>query len=55
MSFAIVFFATLARRRIQHIYVANWYYGAFIIAVALLHIVNNIAANDLAPPTCIPG
>ena len=43
VSFATVFFATLARRRIQHIYVANWYYGAFIIAVALLHIVNNIA------------
>jgi cytochrome c oxidase, cbb3-type, subunit I len=43
VSFAIVFFATLARRRIQHIYVANWYYGAFIIAVGLLHIVNNIA------------
>jgi cytochrome c oxidase cbb3-type subunit 1 len=44
VSFAIVFFATLAQRRIQHIYVANWYYGAFIIAVGLLHIVNNIAA-----------
>ena len=43
VSFAVVFFATLARRRIQHIYVANWYYGAFIIAVALLHVVNNIA------------
>jgi cytochrome c oxidase cbb3-type subunit 1 len=38
-----VFFATIARRRIQHIYVANWYYGALIIAVGLLHIVNNIA------------
>ena len=43
VSFAVVFFASLARRRIRHIYVANWYYGAFIIAVALLHIVNNIA------------
>ncbi len=43
VSFAVVFFATLARRRIRHIYVANWYYGAFIIAVALLHIVNNLA------------
>ena len=43
VSFGIVFFATIARRRIRHIYVANWYYGAFIIAVALLHIVNNIA------------
>jgi cytochrome c oxidase cbb3-type subunit 1 len=43
VSFGVVFFATLARRRIRHIYVANWYYGAFIIAVALLHVVNNIA------------
>jgi len=43
VSFAVVFFATLARRRIRHIYVANWYYGAFIVAVALLHIVNNLA------------
>lgn len=42
VSFGIVFFATLARRRIRHIYVANWYYGAFILAVALLHIVNNL-------------
>src|SRR5690606_22855804 len=43
VSFGAVFFATLARRRIKHIYVANWYYGAFIIAVGLLHIVNNLA------------
>jgi len=43
VSFGVVFFTTIARRRIRHIYVANWYYGAFIIAVGLLHIVNNIA------------
>ncbi len=43
VSFGVVFFGTLAKRRIRHIYVANWYYGAFIIAVGLLHIVNNIA------------
>ena len=42
ISFGVVFFTTLARRRIQHIYVANWYYSAFIVAVALLHVVNNI-------------
>jgi len=42
VAFGTVFFATIARRRIRHIYVANWYYAAFIIAVALLHIVNNI-------------
>jgi len=43
VAFGVVFFTTLARRRIRHIYVANWYYGALIIAVALLHIVNNLA------------
>lgn len=43
ISFAVVFFGTLARRRIRHIYVANWYYGAFIIAVGMMHIVNNLA------------
>ena len=43
VSFGVVFFTTLARRRIRHIYVSNWYYGALIIAVALLHVVNNLA------------
>ncbi|HET8553610.1 MAG TPA: cytochrome-c oxidase, cbb3-type subunit I [Rhodanobacteraceae bacterium] len=43
VSLAVVFFATLARRRIRNIYVANWYYGAWIIAVALMHVVNNLA------------
>ena len=42
VSFGVVFFGTLAKRRVQHIYVANWYYAAFIIAVALLHIINNL-------------
>ncbi|MDC8012612.1 cytochrome-c oxidase, cbb3-type subunit I [Tahibacter soli] len=41
--FGVVFFGTLAKRRVKHIYVANWFYAAFIIAVALLHIVNNLA------------
>ena len=41
--YGIVFFGTIARRRVKHIYVANWFYGAFIVAIALLHIVNNLA------------
>ncbi len=41
VSFAIVFFGTIAKRKIKHIFVANWFFGAFIIAVALLHIVNS--------------
>jgi len=43
IAYAIVFFGTIAKRRVRHIYVANWFYGAFIIAVALLHIFNNLA------------
>ena len=41
VCFAIVFFGTLAKRRVKHIYVANWFFGAFILAVAVLHIVNS--------------
>ena len=43
VSYAIVFFGTLATRRVKHIYVANWFYAAYIITVALLHIVNSLA------------
>ena len=41
VSYAIVFFGTIAKRTVSHIYVANWFFGAFIIAVALLHLVNS--------------
>jgi cytochrome c oxidase cbb3-type subunit 1 len=43
VSYAVVFFGTIARRKVSHIYVANWFYGSFILAVALLHIVNSAA------------
>jgi cytochrome c oxidase cbb3-type subunit 1 len=43
VAYAVVFFGTLAKRKVEHIYVANWFYGAFIIAVAVLHIVNSAA------------
>lgn len=43
VAYAVVFFGTLATRRVRHVYVANWFYGAFIITVALLHIVNSLA------------
>ncbi|MBC3864163.1 cytochrome-c oxidase, cbb3-type subunit I [Undibacterium jejuense] len=43
VAYAIVFFGTLVKRKVEHIYVANWFYGAFIIAVAVLHIVNSAA------------
>ncbi|MDR2710469.1 MAG: cytochrome-c oxidase, cbb3-type subunit I [Burkholderiales bacterium] len=41
VSYAIVFFGTIAKRRTPHIYVANWFYGGMILAIALLHIVNS--------------
>ena len=43
VSYAIVFFGTIFKRKIEHIYVANWFFGAFILTVALLHIVNSAA------------
>jgi cytochrome c oxidase cbb3-type subunit 1 len=43
VSYAVVFFGTIGIRKVRHIYVANWFFGAFILAVALLHIVNSAA------------
>ena len=43
VAYAVVFFGTIVKRRTEHIYVANWFYGAFIITVAVLHIVNSLA------------
>ncbi|NRA61794.1 MAG: cytochrome-c oxidase, cbb3-type subunit I [Psychrobium sp.] len=42
-AYAINFFGTLMKRKTSHIYVANWFYGAFIIVVLILHIVNSAA------------
>ena len=43
ISYAVVFFGTIAKRRVKHIYVANWFFGSFILTVALLHVVNSAA------------
>ena len=43
VSYFIVFVGTLARRTEPHIYVANWFYLSFIITIAMLHIINNLA------------
>jgi cytochrome c oxidase cbb3-type subunit I/II len=40
--FGVNFFATIARRRERHLYVAIWFYIATIVAVALLHVLNTI-------------
>ncbi|MGK0224182.1 MAG: cytochrome c oxidase cbb3-type subunit 1 [Limisphaerales bacterium] len=43
VAFGVVFFGTIAKRTIAHIYVANWFFGALIIGVAVLHIFNSLA------------
>ncbi|WP_243047912.1 cytochrome-c oxidase, cbb3-type subunit I [Dyella sp. RRB7] len=43
VAYAVLFFGTIAKRKVKHIYVANWFYGAYIITIALLHVVNNLA------------
>jgi cytochrome c oxidase cbb3-type subunit 1 len=42
ISYAVVFFGTVARRTMAPIYISNWFYGALIIVVAMLHVVNNL-------------
>ena len=43
ICYAILFFGTIMKRKGRHIYVANWFFGAFIISVAILHIINSAA------------
>jgi len=43
ISFFVVFIMTLRQRKEPHIYVANWFFLAFIVTVAVLHIVNNLS------------
>jgi cytochrome c oxidase cbb3-type subunit 1 len=41
VAYLVIFMGTLIKRREPHIYVANWFYLAFIVTVAVLHLVNN--------------
>src|SRR5438477_3580300 len=41
VAYAIVFFGSIVLRKTPHIYVANWFFGAYILTVAVLHIVNS--------------
>lgn len=43
IAYLINFFGTMIIRKVSHIYVANWFFGAFIITVAILHIGNSMA------------
>ena len=54
VSYAVVFFGTLMKRKVAHIYVANWFFGGFILTVALLHLVNSAAVPVLAAGVLTP-
>jgi cytochrome c oxidase cbb3-type subunit 1 len=43
VAYLLIFLGTLWKRKEPHIYVANWFYLAFIVTIAMLHIVNNLA------------
>jgi len=43
VSYLLTFLGTFWKRKEPHIYVANWFYLAFIVTIAVLHIVNNLA------------
>jgi len=43
VMYLLVFLATLMKRKEPHIFVANWFYLAFIITIAVLHLGNNPA------------
>jgi len=43
VAYAVVFFGTIVLRKVKHIYVANWFFAAYIITIAVLHITNSLA------------
>jgi len=43
VAYLVTFLGTIIKRKEPHIYVANWFYLAFIVTIAMLHLVNNLA------------
>ncbi|GAL31771.1 cytochrome c oxidase subunit CcoN [Vibrio maritimus] len=41
--YGVLFFGTIAKRKVEHIFVANWFFAAFIIVIAMIFVVNNLA------------
>ncbi len=41
VAYSVLYFGTIAKRKTSHIYVANWFFGAFIITVTVLHVINS--------------
>ena len=54
VSYAVVFFGTIVKRTVSHIYVANWFFGGFILTVAVLHLVNSAAVPVFAAGVLTP-
>ncbi|MCP5086657.1 MAG: cytochrome-c oxidase, cbb3-type subunit I [Rhodobacteraceae bacterium] len=43
VAYLLVFLGTIIKRKEPHIYVANWFFLAFIVTVAMLHLINNLS------------
>ncbi|WP_417662751.1 cytochrome-c oxidase, cbb3-type subunit I [Pseudomonas sp.] len=43
VAYAYLFFGTIARRKVKHIYVGNWFFGAFIIVTGMVHVINHLS------------
>ncbi|MGO7211789.1 cytochrome-c oxidase, cbb3-type subunit I [Rhizobium ruizarguesonis] len=43
VAYLAVYLGTILKRKEPHIYVANWFYLSFIVTIAMLHVVNNLA------------
>src|SRR5690606_2415458 len=59
VTYFLLYIATIAKRKEPHIYVANWYFMAFNLVVAILHIVNNLTLpvswSSAKSYTILPG
>ncbi|MGF1742010.1 cytochrome-c oxidase, cbb3-type subunit I [Vibrio profundum] len=40
--YAVLFFGTLGKRNVAHIFVANWFFAAFILVIGMIFVVNNL-------------
>lgn len=43
VAYLLVFLMTVINRKVSHLYVANWFFLAFIVTVAVLHLGNNVS------------
>jgi len=43
VGYLLLYMGTLMKRKEPHIYVANWFYLSFIVTIAMLHVINNLA------------